>query len=260
MGTNDRTTGFEKKEHTAIITIPGFTADHIGTDTFSCELAELCTDIEMDDDVRVVIITEPAEETLYKKKQAKGPLPSSPRGEASLLSPHPSESITGLDRPTIAAIHGGAFGLGLELAMACDIRIASESSCFGSPYIHEGLLPQDGGTQRLPRLVGKGKALEMILTGEPIDAGEALRIGLVNMVQSSGDVTKKVLGLAREMASKAPISLRFVREAIYKGMDLTLDQGLRLEGDLYLLLYGTRDRVHGIESFQKKQKPSFQGR
>jgi enoyl-CoA hydratase len=260
MGTNDKTTGFEIREHAAIITIPGFTPDHIGTGTFCYELAEFCGNIEMDDGVRVVIITGPEEETLFDKKQTTEPSSPNLRGETSPLSPHPSESIASLDRPTIAAIHGDAFGLGLELAMACDIRIVSESSRFCLPHIHQGLFPQDGGTQRLPRLVGKGKALEMILTGESIDAGEALRIGLVNMVQSSGDVTGKALGLARDMASKAPISLRFVREAIYKGMDLTLDQGLRMEGDLYLLLYGTRDRVHGIESFQKKLEPSFQGK
>jgi enoyl-CoA hydratase/carnithine racemase len=100
----------------------------------------------------------------------------------------------------------------------------------------------------------------MILTGELIDAGEALRIGLVNIVQPPEDVMKKALELARDMSSKAPISMRFVREAIYKGMDLTLDQGLRMEGDLYLLLHSTQDRVHGIESFKKKQKPSFQGK
>jgi enoyl-CoA hydratase/carnithine racemase len=251
---------FEKREHAAIITIPGFTTDRIGTDAFSYNLAELCVEIEMDEEIRVVIITTPQENTLHEEGAAKKPLSSDPRGETSALLPHLSESIAGLDRPTIAAIHGDAFGQGLELAMACDMRIASESSRFGLPHIYEGLIPQDGGTQRLPRLVGKGKALEMVLTGELIDAGEALRTGLINMIQSSGNVMKKALELARDMASKAPIALRFAREAIYKGMDLTLDQGLRMEGDLYLLLYGTQDRIHGIESFKKKQKPSFQGK
>jgi enoyl-CoA hydratase/carnithine racemase len=260
MGINDKITGFEKSERVAIITIPGFTTDHIETDTFSYELAEVCAEIEMDEDIRVVIITAPEEKILHKGTPAKGPLSFIPRVETSALLPHLSESIAGLDRPTIAAIHGNAFGQGLELAMACDMRIASESSHFGLPHIHEGFLPHDGGTQRLPRLVGKGKALEMVLTGESIDAAEALRTGLVNMVQPPGDVMKKAQELARDMASKAPIALRFAREAIYKGMDLTLDQGLRMEGDLYLLLYGTRDRVHGIESFKKKQKPSFQGK
>lgn len=260
MGTNNKIKSFEKREHIAIITIPGFTTADIRADVFSYELSELCADIEMDEEVRVVMITEPDQKTLYEQKQVKGPLPSGPREEASLLSPRPSESIAGLDRPTIAAVHGDAFGQGLELAMACDMRIASESSRFGLSHIHEGLVPHDGGTQRLPRLVGKGKALEMVLTGEPIDAGEALRTGLVNMVQPSGNVMKKALSLAQDMATKAPISLRFAREAIYKGMDLTLDQGLRMEGDLYLLLYGTRDRVHGIQSFKKRQKPSFQGK
>jgi enoyl-CoA hydratase/carnithine racemase len=260
MGTNDRTPGFEKREQIAIITIPGFTTVDVATDTFFYELSELCEGIEIDEEVRVVIITSPEEKTPHKREATEKPLFSSPCRETSALLPRLSESVAGLDRPTIAAIHGDAFGQGLELALACDIRIASESSRFGMPHIHEGLVPQDGATQRLPRLVGKGKALEMILTGEPIDAEEALRTGLVNMIQSSGNVMKKTLDLAHDMATKAPIPLRFAREAIYKGMDLTLDQGLRMEGDLYLLLYGTRDRVHGIESFKKKQKPSFQGK
>jgi enoyl-CoA hydratase len=260
MGTNNKITGFEKREHIAIITIPGFTTDDIGTDVFSYELSELCADIEMDKEVRVVIIASPEEKTPHKGETPEKSLFSSPQGETSALLLHFSEAIAGLDRPTIAAIYGDAFGQGLELAMACDMRIASKSSHFGLSHIHEGLVPHDGGTQRLPRLVGKGKALEMVLTGEAIDAGEALRTGLVNMVQPSGNVMKKALSLAQDMTTKAPISLRFAREAIYKGMDLTLDQGLRMEGDLYLLLYGTQDRIHGIESFKKRQKPSFQGK
>jgi enoyl-CoA hydratase/carnithine racemase len=260
METNYTMPGFEKREYTAIITIPDFTTDCIRTDAFSYNLAELCGTIEMDKDIRVVIVTAPEEQTHHAGNEAKEPVSIISRGIRSALLPRLSESIAGLDRPTIAAVHGDAFGQGLEMAMACDIRIASESSSFGLPHIHEGVIPQDGGTQRLPRLVGKGKALEMILTGESIDAGEALRTGLVNMVESSGNVMKKALELARDMTSKAPIALRFAREAIYKGMDLTLDQGLRMEGDLYLLLYGTQDRVQGIESFKKKQKPSFQGK
>jgi enoyl-CoA hydratase/carnithine racemase len=260
METNYTIPGFENRGHTAIITIPGFTTNLIGVDIFFYNLAELCAAIEMDEDIRVVIITAPEEKTHQAGSGAKEPLSSTPREERSALLPRLSESIAGLDRPTIAAIHGDAFGQGLELAMVCDMRIASESSRFGLPHIYEGLVPQDGGTQMLPRLVGKGKALEMILTGELINAGEALRTGLVNIVQSSGNVMKKALELARDMASKAPIALRFAREAIYKGMDLTLDQGLRMEGDLYLLLYSTHDRVHGIVSFKKKEKPSFQGK
>ena len=243
-----------------LLPYPASTTDDIETDTFAYDLAELCGEIEMDEDIRVVIVTAPEEKTPSKKGSRKRPLSALPRGETSHLLPHLAESIAGLDRPTIAAINGDAFGHGLELAMACDMRIVSLSSRFGLPHIREGLMPQDGGTQRLPRLVGKGKALEMILTGESIDAGEALRIGLVNIVQPPADVMKRALDLAQGMSSKAPISMRFVREAIYKGMDLTLDQGLRMEGDLYLLLYSTQDRVHGIESFNKKQKPSFQGK
>lgn len=254
------TLNYEKINYVAIVTIPGFTPDSVGADSFIYDFAELCAEMEADEEVRVVIITDPEEKNPCKENQAIISIFQNPNGETSLPLPSLSESIAGLDRPIIGAVHGDALGQGLELAMACDIRIASELSCFGLSHIRQGLIPQDGGTQRLPRLVGTAKALEMVLTGELVDAKEALRIGLVNMVQSPGDVMKKTQELAQIMSKKAPISLRFVREAIYKGMDLTLDQGLRMEGDLYLLLYGTEDRVHGIESFTKKKEPSFKGK
>jgi enoyl-CoA hydratase/carnithine racemase len=160
----------------------------------------------------------------------------------------------------IAAINGDATGQGLELALACDIRVATEASHFGLPHIKKGLIPWDGGTQRLSRLVGSGKTLEMILTGEMIDAQEALRIGLVNKVVPREELMKAVTGLAQEMASKGPIALRYAKEAIHKGMDLTLEQGLRLEADLYLLLHTTKDRSEGIKAFREKKVPRFEGR
>ncbi len=260
MTANQKPLNYEKNNYVAIVTIPGFTPDSIGVNSFIYDFAELCAEIEADEEIRVIIIADPEEKNSCKENASGNPLFPNPNSETSLPLPCLSESIAGLDRPILGVIHGDALGQGLELAMACDIRIASELSCFGLPHIHQGLIPQDGGTQRLPRLIGKGKALEMVLTGEPVDAKEALRIGLVNMVESIGNVMKKAQELAQDMAKKAPISLRFTREAIYKGMDLTLDQGLRMEGDLYLLLYGTEDRVHGIESFTKKKEPSFKGK
>ena len=251
---------FEKKDHTAIINIPSFDTTSIKTDIFAYDFAELCATIEADDDVRVVIITDSESQSPSKNKRAKKFPSSDQSGTESPLLPSTSASIANIDRPTLAVINGNAAGEGLELALACDIRIASESSFFGLPHIREGHIPHNGGTQRMPRLIGKGRALEMILTGASIDAREALRIGLVNMVQPPGEAMKKALQLALDMATKAPISLRFTREAIYKGMDITLDQGLTMEGDLYLLLYGTEDRVEGIESFTKKKEPSFKGK
>jgi len=147
----------------------------------------------------------------------------------------------------------------LELALACDMRIASEGSCFGLTHIRTGLVPWDGGTQRLSRLVGRAKAIEMILTGEVIDSHEALRIGLVNRVVSSDQLMTTAMEVAQEIASKGAIALRYTKEAVYKGMDLTLEQGLRLEADLYLLLHTTRDRTEGIQAFRNKRTPQFKG-
>ena len=128
------------------------------------------------------------------------------------------------------------------------------------PHVKAGVMPWDGGTQRLLRTVGKGKALEMILTGDPIDAREANRIGLVSRLAPTAEVIRTVTNLAQEMAARGPISLEYCKEAINMGMDLTLQQGLRLEADLYFLMHTTRDREEGIKAFQEKRKPEFKGR
>jgi enoyl-CoA hydratase/carnithine racemase len=145
------------------------------------------------------------------------------------------------------------------MALACDLRIATETSVFGLPHIKASLIPSDGGTQRLSRLVGRSKALEMILTGETVDAQEALRIGLVNRVVPTGELMEVAMKMAKEMASKGPIALRYAKEAIHKGMDMTLEQGLHLEADLYLLIHTTKDRTEGIKAFQGKRSPKFEG-
>lgn len=162
--------------------------------------------------------------------------------------------------PTIAAINGDALGQGLELALACDIRISAENARFSMPQVTFGEIPWDGGTQRLARIVGRGKALEMILTGESIDAMEAYRVGLVNRVVPRNELMNEAISLANEMVNKGPIALRFAKEAVLKGMDLTLEQGLRLEADLYFLLHTTRDRTEGITAFREKRPPTFEGR
>jgi enoyl-CoA hydratase len=177
-----------------------------------------------------------------------------------IMSRRRGNPIAKLDQPVVAAISGDAIGQGLELVLACDIRIASETSRFGLPQIESGVIPRDGGTQRLSRLVGKGKALEMILTGEIIDAQEALRIGLVHKVVPTKDLTEVTMKMAKEMASKGPIALRYTKEAVYKGMDMILEQGLRLEADLYLLIHTSKDRTEGIQAFRVKKTPRFEGK
>jgi enoyl-CoA hydratase/carnithine racemase len=178
------------------------------------------------------------------------------------IKPFPiiSGYIASLDIPVIAAVEGNAVGLALELILACDLRIAAENSLFGFPHIQCGLIPWDGGSQRLSRVVGRSKALEIILTGGEVDAQEALRIGLIHKSVPPSTVIDTCLALGKGISRKAPIALRFAKKAVYKGIEMTLEQGLHLEADLYFLLQTTKDRVEGIQAFQEKRRPKFEGK
>jgi len=171
-----------------------------------------------------------------------------------------ARAIASVNQPVIAAINGDALGQGLELALSCDVRLASKKARFGFPQVALGLIPMDGGTQRLPRIVGKGKALELILGGEVIIAEIALEIGLVNKVVGGGKLASEVEAMAETITTKAPIALGYAKEAVNKGLDLTLEQGLRLEADLYFLLHTTADRKEGITAFLEKRPPRFKGK
>ena len=162
-------------------------------------------------------------------------------------------------QPIIAAIRGFALGGGLELALACDIRIAAEDAQLGLTEVNLGIIPGGGGTQRLPRVVGRGKALEMILTGARMTADEALRIGLVERVVPAALLIPAALALARAMADKAPIALRYAKEAVVSGLQMSLADGLRLENDLSTLLRTTEDRAEGARAFVEKRKPKWSG-
>ena len=162
-------------------------------------------------------------------------------------------------QPIIAAIRGVALGGGLELALACDIRIAADDASLRLTEVNLAIIPGGGGTQRLPRLVGRGKALEMILTGARIGAAEALRIGLVERVVPAEDLMKHTMELARELAGRAPLALRYAKEAVVKGLGMSLEDGLRLEGDLSTLLRTTEDRLEGARAFLEKRKPNWKG-
>jgi enoyl-CoA hydratase len=163
-------------------------------------------------------------------------------------------------QPIIAAIGGHCFGGGLELALACDIRIAAADSRLGLTEVDLAIIPGGGGTQRLPRLVGRGKALELILTAARIDAAEALRLGLVERVVPAGQALTAARELAAALAAKAPLALRYAKEAVVKGLELPLADGLRLEGDLSTLLRTTEDRLEGARAFLEKRPPRWQGR
>ena len=253
----DQSLTYEKKDGVLVIRIfPVKKWEEVAQ--LSSELRDLSTDTLLDPGTRVVVLTGAEENAfLIEPETAR---PGSEEDEfPEAIAGGLAEPISRLDVPVLAAIHGDAIGQGLELVLASDLRIASEGSRFGLTHIRTGSVPWDGGTQRLSRLVGKAKAMEMILTGEIIDAQEALRIGLVNRIVPRGEVTAGVMGLAQEMASRAPIAVRYTKEAICKGIDMTLEQGLRLEADLYLLLHTTRDRTEGIQAFRNKKAPQFRG-
>lgn len=163
-------------------------------------------------------------------------------------------------KPVIAAINGFALGGGCELALACTIRLASENAKFGQPEVGLGVIPGYGGTQRLSRLVGKGRAMELILTGEMIDAREAYRIGLVNKVYPSGQLLSEAETLARNILSKGPIAIRSVLEAINHGMEMHLSDGFKLESNLFGLLCASADSKEGLNAFLEKRKPAFRGK
>jgi enoyl-CoA hydratase/3-hydroxyacyl-CoA dehydrogenase len=158
---------------------------------------------------------------------------------------------------TIAAVNSIAFGGGCELAMACDFRIAAESASFGQPEINLGIIPGFGGTQRLPRLVGEAKALEMNLTGEPIDAYEALRLGLANRVVPDHELFDAALSWARKLADQAPLAMREIKKVSANG---DLDEGLRTEGESFGQVFGSEDAKEGISAFLGKRQPRFQGK
>ncbi|MGH7672275.1 MAG: enoyl-CoA hydratase/isomerase family protein [Gemmatimonadales bacterium] len=163
-------------------------------------------------------------------------------------------------KPVIAAINGFALGGGCELAMACHIRIASDTAKFGQPEVKLGIAPGYGGTQRLPRLVGKGAALQLILTGETIDAPEAYRIGLVNRVVPPGDLLAESEKMLRGILAMGPLAVRLALEAVDQGLEMTLDEGLLLEANHFGLLAATQDTKEGLTAFLEKRPAKFQGR
>ena len=170
------------------------------------------------------------------------------------------ELIENLGKPVVAAINGFALGAGCETAMACTIRIAVENAKFGQPEVKLGLLPGGGGTQRLPRLVGKGRALQLILSGEMIDAQEAYRIGLVNEVVSAANLMARAETILKQISANAPIAIKFAIEATNKGLDTSQSEGFALEASYFGICAATDDKKEGTSAFLEKRVPQFHGR
>jgi enoyl-CoA hydratase/carnithine racemase len=252
---------FATADHLATVTLDRPDVHNAMNNTMREELLDVFTRLAKDDDVRVVLVTGAGERAFSAgadiREFVEPLVPTTFRESRKRIDFR--QVMDRCPQPIIAAIRGYAFGGGLELALACDIRIAADDAQLGLTEINLAIIPGGGGTQRLPRLVGRGKALEMILTGARISAAEALRIGLVERVVPVALLIPAALALARAMADKAPIALRYAKEAVVSGLQMSLADGLRLENDLSTLLRTTEDRVEGARAFVEKRKPKWSG-
>ncbi|MEJ2135386.1 MAG: enoyl-CoA hydratase-related protein [Desulfofustis sp.] len=169
-------------------------------------------------------------------------------------------AVAALPQPVIGAINGFALGGGCELALACDIRICSENAKFGQPEVNLGVIPGFGGTQRLPRLVGTGQALELMLTGDMIDAQEACRIGLVNRVVAQDELIAHCFGIMEKIGQKGPLAIKLCKEAVQSGMEMDLTRACRYEADLFSVCFASADQSEGMKAFLEKRKAEFKGK
>ncbi|MEP7384202.1 MAG: enoyl-CoA hydratase-related protein [Gemmatimonadota bacterium] len=213
-----------------------------------------------DPTVRVIVVTGAGEKSFVAGADIAEFASRTPVDQyRAMRMPSPLEAIERSPKPVIAAINGYCLGGGLELAMACDFRIAAEHATFGQPEINLGIIPGGGGTQRLPRLIGLGYAMRMILSGESIGAAEALRIGLVEEVVPRERLDARVLEIARGIASKSPVALAAAKEATRAALQTPLSEGLRVETGLYLMAFASADKVEGVQAFLEKRSPQFTG-
>jgi len=246
----------------AIVTInrPGV-LNALSTQTLD-ELRRAILELKYDETVRAVVLTGSGEKAFIAGADINELAVQTPTTgrEHALAGQHVLDLIEHMGKPVIAAINGYALGGGCELAMACTIRIASETAKLGQPEINLGIIPGYAGTQRLARLVGRGRALEMLLTGDHITAQEAHRLGLVNRVVAAGDVLPQAKALAASLAAKAPIAIRYILDAVHKGLEMPFAQAQVFEATLFGLVASTDDMHEGTRAFLDKRKPAFKGR
>jgi len=225
------------------------------------EVVEALDELRGDPDVRVVVITGAGDKAFVAGADISEFAERTPLEQRLAMSGRRIfDVIASFPLPVIAMINGYALGGGCELAMACDIRIAGESARLGQPEINLAIIPGGGGTQRLPRLVGQGQAMRLILSGDLIDAAEALRIGLVDVVVPDGDLRKETYELATRIAAKSPVTLRLAKEAVRMAAETPLSAGLRHERELFVTAFASDDRGEGIAAFIEKRSPEFTGR
>jgi enoyl-CoA hydratase len=225
------------------------------------ELASAMGRLRQDEAVRCIVITGAGEKAFIAGADIKELAALTPTAgrEHARKGQSVFDLIEQLGKPVIAAINGYALGGGCELAMACTIRLAADTARLGQPEINLGIIPGYGGTQRLARLIGAGRALELLLTGEQITAAEAYRLGLVNRVVPAADLMSEARRLAETIAAKAPIAVRYILDAVRSGVQLPLDAGQMLEATLFGLVASTGDMREGTRAFLEKRKPEFKG-
>ena len=256
-----KTLMYEKKENIGFLTINRPEKMNAISQELTAELSLFLDEIENDDELRVIVITGAGDKAfvagadineLVDRDARLGRRVSRERQEIF-------SRIENLHVPVIAAVNGYALGGGLELALACSIRICSEKAQFGAPEVKLGIIPGDGGTQRLPRLVGQGRAMEMIITGDFIDAQEAYRIGLVNKVFPPEKLKEEAMELAKKIASRPPLAVRYAKEAVNRSQEDSAS-GFALESYLHALSCTTEDKKEGVAAFLEKRKGKFKGK
>jgi len=215
-----------------------------------------------DDSVRAVVITGAGEKSFVAGADINELAVMTPAGgrEHAIRGQHVFDLIEQMGKPVIAAINGFALGGGCELAMACTIRLAADTAKLGQPEINLGLIPGYGGTQRLARIVGKGRALELLLTGEQLSAQEAHRIGLVNRVCAAADLMAEARALGAKLAARAPVAVRYILEAVHKGVEMPFGPAQIFEATLFGLVSSTEDMREGTRAFLEKRKAEFTGK
>src|SRR3990170_4211459 len=257
---------FETRNQIALITLNRPDSLNAMNRQMTRELVNVCQQVEEDSQIRIAIFTGAGEKAFsagmdLKERAETSSSPIERRAQKLSATIHTqSRAVAAITKPTIAAIRGYCVGGGLEFALACDLRVAAEDAKLGLAEVKRGLIPGAGGTQRLARAVGVAKALEICLTGDNVTGAEAQRLGLVNIAVPASDVLKAAEDLAARILRGAPMSVLFIKEAIKKGVELSLDEGYRLESDLSAMIATTEDSKEGPRAFAEKRAPVWKGK